>query len=388
MDLQLSKSEKALQQKARNFCDQVLLPRESEVEENQGLPMASRPGMRQQVVECGLGAINQEKKHHGQGLSFFEQTLVNEQLGRATNGLWAVVWQPAICLKQGTAEQIENYLKPCCRGERRGCYAITEPEAGSDPRRVQTSAVLENGKYIINGEKWFVTSFNASDFIILHAHVDGDPNKPTLFLVNHDTPGIRHIRSPHFMHTYAFDHAEIAFENVVVDPSYILGEIGQGFELTKDWFVETRLQIAGHCIGAATRAAEAANDYASERVQFDRVIRDFQAIEFMLADMATEIMAAKSLVYRIAAEAGDGMDRKLLHARASVAKLYCSEMAGRVVDNALQVLGGRGYMREHPVERLYRDLRVDRIWEGTSEIQRSIIGGQIKKRGLDVFTGW
>ena len=388
MDLKLSQSEKALQEKAREFCDRVLLPCELEVEENNGLPLASRPEVRRQVVDWGFAAINHTTEHDGQGFSIFEQTLVNEQLGRATNGLWTAVWQPAICLRQGTAQQIEEYLKPCCCGARRGCYAITESEAGSDPRRVQTSAVLENGKYIINGEKWFVTSFNASDFFILHAHVDGDADKPTLFLIDHTTPGIRHIRSPHFMHTYTFDHAEVAFENVAVDPTCILGEIGQGFELTKDWFVETRLQIAAHCIGAATRAAEIANDYASERVQFDRKIREFQAIEFMLADMATDIMAAKSLLYRIAAEVDDSMERKLVHAWASAAKLHCSEMAGRVIDKALQILGGRGYMRDNPVERLYRDIRVDRIWEGTSEIQRAIIGGQIKKRGLGIFTGW
>ncbi|HYB10878.1 MAG TPA: acyl-CoA dehydrogenase, partial [Alphaproteobacteria bacterium] len=149
-----------------------------------------------------------------------------------------------------------------------------------------------------------------------------------------------------------------------------------------------RLQIAANCLGAAIRAADTANRYASERVQFGRPIRDFQAIEFMLADMAVEIMAAKSLVYRVAWEIDRGIDRKLIHARASAVKLHASEMAGRVIDKALQILGGRGYMRENPVERLYRDIRVDRIWEGTSEIQRAIIAGQIKKRGLTAYTGW
>src|SRR5262249_19318970 len=177
-------------------------------------------------------------------------------------------------------------------------------------------------------------------------------------------------------------------ENVELEERHVLGAIGAGFELTKEWFVEARLQIAANCLGAAIRAAEVANQWATERVQFGRAIRDFQAIEFMLADMAVEIMAAKSLVYRVAAEIDHGMDRKLVHARASAVKLYSSEMAGRVIDKALQILGGRGYMRENPVERLYRDIRVDRIWEGTSEIQRAIIGGQIKKRGLGTFVEW
>jgi alkylation response protein AidB-like acyl-CoA dehydrogenase len=152
--------------------------------------------------------------------------------------------------------------------------------------------------------------------------------------------------------------------------------------------VEARLQIASHTLGAAIRAAEIANDHASERVQFGRPIRDFQAVEFMLADMAVDIYAAKSMLYRLAAEMDRGLDRKVVHARASALKLFCSEMAGRVVDKALQILGGRGYMRENPVERLYRDVRVDRIWEGTSEIQRVVIGGQLRKRGLDVYAGW
>jgi alkylation response protein AidB-like acyl-CoA dehydrogenase len=314
--------------------------------------------------------------------------LINEQLGRATCGLWAVMWQPAISLRFGTEEQKDAYLRPSCRGQRRGCFAITEPDAGSDPRRVRTKAIADGEGFVISGEKWFVTSYNASDYIIVHVHVDDDPDKPTLFLVDKDTPGIRHIRSPRFMHTFIFDHAELAFENVRVPASAQLGEIGEGLALTKDWFVEARLQIAAHCVGAATRAAEVANDYAAGRVQFDQPIREFQAIEFAIADMATEIMAAKSLLYRVAAEITPDVDRKRIHARVSALKLFCSEMAGRVVDSALQILGGRGYMCENPVERLYRDLRVDRIWEGTSEIQRAIIGGQIKKRGLEVYTDW
>ncbi len=190
------------------------------------------------------------------------------------------------------------------------------------------------------------------------------------------------------MHDYIFDHAELVFDEVAVAPDRMLGEIGRGLDLTKDWFVEARLQIAAHCIGAATRAAEIAEAHAKERIQFGRPIREFQAVEFMIADMAVEIMSAKSTLMRVAWEIDAGMDRKEVHARASAVKLLASETAGRVLDRAVQILGGRGYMRENAVERLYRDVRVDRIWEGTSEIQRAVVGGQIAKRGLAVYAGW
>jgi alkylation response protein AidB-like acyl-CoA dehydrogenase len=388
MDLELSPREKELAAKARNFCDQVLIPLEIAADEHGELPMEKRAAVRQAVRDWGLAGINHSKENGGLGLTMLEQTVMEEQLGRVTNGLWSCVWRPPVSLKFGTAQQKNLYLQPACYGERRGCFAITEPNAGSDPRQVEMTAVLKDGLWHLNGEKWFVTSYNASDFIIVHAHVDGDPDKPTLFLVDKPAEGMIHLRSPKFMHNFAFDHAELRFENVQVGPDKVLGEIGQGFELTKDWFVEARLQIAAHALGAAIRAAEVANDYASQRVQFGKPIRDFQAIEFMLADMAVEIFAAKTMLYRVAWEIDRKLDRKLVHARASALKLHCSEMAGRVIDKALQILGGRGYMRENPVERLYRDIRVDRIWEGTSEIQRLVIAGQIRKRGFDTYSGW
>lgn len=190
---------------------------------------------------------------------------------------------------------------------------------------------------MLDGERWFVTSWNAANFVIVHANAECDPAKPTLFLVDKPAVGLVHLRSPKFMQNYAFDHAEIRLEGVRIGDDKRLGGIGEGFELTKDWFVEARLQIAAHTLGAAIRATEVANDYAAGRVQFGRPIRDFQAVEFMLADMAVEIFAAKTMLYRVAAE----IDRKLVHARASALKLYCSEMAGRVIDRAVQILGGR-----------------------------------------------
>jgi acyl-CoA dehydrogenase len=393
MDLELSPREKELAQRGRDFCDQVLIPLEGITSEHGELPLERRPAVRQAVRDWGFAGINHAKEDGGLGLTMLEQTVIEEQLGRVTNGLWSCVWRPPVSLKFGTPAQREEYLRPSCQGERRGCFAITEPNAGSDPRRVETTARLEDGCWRLDGEKWFVTSYNASDFIILHAHVDGDPDKPTLFLVDKAPAlkpdgGLVHLRSPRFMHDFAFDHAELRLENLRLAPEKMLGGIGQGFELTKDWFVEARLQIAAHALGAAIRAAETANDYAAGRVQFGRPIRDFQSIEFMLADMAVDIFATKSMLYRIAWEIDHKADRKLVHARASALKLQSSEMAGRVIDKALQILGGRGYMRENPVERLYRDIRVDRIWEGTSEIQRLVVAGQIRKRGMGVYTDW
>jgi acyl-CoA dehydrogenase len=388
MDMTLPPRARELAGKARAFCDEVLGPLELLVDEHGELPEPERPRVRQAVREWGFAGINHAQEHGGCGFTMVEQMAIEEQLGRATNGLWTAVWRPPVPLKLGTEDQRRRYLIASNRGERRGCFAITEPGAGSDPRMVQTTAVWRDGMWRLSGEKWFVTSWNASDFVIVHAHVDGDPDKATLFLIDKPAEGLTHLRSPRFMHAYCFDHAELRLEEVPVADANRLGEVGQGFDLTKDWFVETRLQIAAHCLGAATRALEIANEHAAGRVQFGRPVRDFQAIEFMLADSAVEIFATKSMLFRVAAELDGGLDRKRIHARASALKLYASEMAGRVIDRSLQILGGRGYMRENPVERLYRDIRVDRIWEGTSEIQRAIIAGQIKKRGLDLYSGW
>ncbi|MCC7045598.1 MAG: acyl-CoA dehydrogenase family protein [Alphaproteobacteria bacterium] len=388
MDLTIAKPDLELKARARRFAETVLFPLEEELELNGHLPDSTKAKLKQAVVDHGFNAINQAREHGGQGLSIFQQSLVNEELGKATGGLWAAAWHPAVALKYGTAQQIRDYLVPSCQGKRRSAFAITEEGAGSDPRRVQTRADWRDGRYYLSGEKWFVTSGDVADYLIVHAHVDGDPAKPTLFLVDKNLPGIRVKRIPKFMHNYVFEHPEVGCDHVALGEDKVLGRVGGGFDLTKDWFVEARLQIAANCLGAAIRAAEVANKYASERVQFDRPIRDFQAVEFMIADMAVEIMAAKSMIYRVAWEIDRGLDRKLVHARASAVKLYASEMAGRVVDRALQILGGRGYMRENPVERLYRDIRVDRIWEGTSEIQRAVIGGQIKKRGLGPYVDW
>ncbi len=388
MDLSLPSEAQSWRRRAKAFAEEHLFPHEIELEMNGSLPAATLDGLRRAVREHGLNGVNHARDVGGQGCSQLEQTLIGEELGKATGALWAIVPHPAAPLKHGAPRQIDAYLRPSCLMERRACVAVTEPGAGSDPRMVRTRADRRDGRFVLNGEKWFVTSGDVADYLIVHANVEGDPDKPTLFLVDKALPGVRITREPKFTHTYVFGHPEFVFENVELGDEQVLGAVGDGLELTKDWFVEARLQIAANTLGAAIRAFELADAWASERRQFGRAIREFQAIEFMLADMAVEIMATKSLVYRISWEIDSGVDRKLVHARASALKLQASEMAGRVLDKAVQIFGGRGYMRENPVERLNREVRVDRIWEGTSEIQRVIIGGQLRKRGTGVFTGW
>ena len=387
MDVRLSDEERALRERARAFTERVLIPLEEECETNGSLSPESHASAKRATLDERFNAINHPVADGGQGFSLFQQMLVEEQWGRATCALWDIPWRPAIPLSAATEEQKEEYLRPACRGERRDAYAITEERAGSDPTMVETTAVRDGGEWRLNGEKWHVTSGDVADFFLVHAHVDCDPAKATVFLVDKDLPGVRLVRTPRYMHTFVFEHPIFAFEDVRLSEAQVLGGVGGGFDLTKDWFVEERLMIGARTMGASARALELSLAFAEERVQFGQSISRFQAVEFMLADMAAEIAAAKSLLYRVVAEAG-ALDRKELHAMAATVKLVCSETAGRVIDRAVQIHGGRGYMREQPVERLYRELRVDRIWEGTSEIQRTVIGNELRKRGSELFTGW
>jgi len=389
VDIRISRADAELRHKAREFTEQVLIPLEDECEELDGLSPASAANAKQAVVDWHFNAINQPVRDGGQGHDLFEQMLIEEEWGHATGALWDIPWRPSIPLQQGTEAQKERYLRPAIRGERRDAYAITEEGAGSDPTMVATTARRHGEDWVIQGEKWHVTAGDVADFFELHAHVDGDPAKATVFLVDKDSPGVRLVRTPKYMHTFVFEHPIFAFEGVRVGEDAVLGTIGQGFELTKDWFVEERIMIGARTVGASTRALNLSLDFAKAREQFGTPIVSFQAIEFMLADMAAELMAAKSLLYRVCWEAArGGSDRKEVHAMASAVKLVCSETAGRIIDRAVQIHGGRGYMREHPVERLYRELRVDRIWEGTSEIQRLVIGNELRKRGTERYTGW
>jgi acyl-CoA dehydrogenase len=389
VELRLSSEDAELQTRARRFTDEVLIPLELECEDSDGLTPESAARAKQAVLDHGFHAINHATADGGQGFDTFQVMLVEEQWGRATGALWDIPWRPSIPLAAGTTAQKERFLRPACRGERRDAYAITEQGAGSDVSMVATTARRDGDGWVLEGEKWHVTSGDVADFFLVHAHVDGDPTKATIFLVDKDTPGVRLVRTPKYTHTFVFEHPIFAFDGVRVGDDGVLGRIGQGFDLTKDWFVEERLMIGARTVGASQRCLDEALAFATERRQFGSPIVEFQAVGFMLADMATEIMAAKSMLYRVCWEAArGGIERKQLHAEASAVKLLCSETAGRVADRAVQILGGRGYMREQAVERHWRELRVDRIWEGTSEIQRLVIVNELRKRGPGAYVGW
>jgi alkylation response protein AidB-like acyl-CoA dehydrogenase len=389
MDLRLSPSERELQQRARAFTEEVLFPLELECEEHGGVAPERLAIAKRRVLERRFNAINHAEADGGQGLDLLEQILVEEEWGKATGALWDIPWRPSIPLRDATEPQKERYLRPACRGDRRDAYAITEERAGSDPTMVETAATRSSGAWMLNGEKWHVTAGDVADFFLVHAHVDGDPDKATIFLVDEDAPGVEIVRTPRYMHTFVFEHPIFAFHDVRLDDDSVLGEVGQGFELTKDWFVEERIMIGARTVGAARRALDLSLAFATEREQFGRPIADFQAVEHMLADMAAQIMAAKSMLYRVGWQGARGdVSRKELHALASAVKLVCSETAGRVADAAVQIHGGRGYMREQAVERIWREVRVDRIWEGTSEIQRAVIGNELRKRGAAAYTEW
>jgi alkylation response protein AidB-like acyl-CoA dehydrogenase len=355
---------------------------EDDCERDNGLPAAAHAKIREQVLASGLQAVNMPSTWGGAGLSILDQVVVQEQLGELTGALWDTVWRPANALRFCTDEQRAAYLEPVIRGERRDCYAVTEPEAGSDPQSLRTTATRTEDGWLINGEKWFVTVGDHADFMVLLA-LAGEERQPTLFLVDKDTPGITLQRTPRFMHTFVYEHPEYTFENVLVPADRVLGGLGNGYDITRAWFTEERLMIAARTIGAAERALREAREWALNRRQFGQPIADFQMIEAMLADCAVDIAVNRAFTHQVAWEADHGTDRKTVHAKASIAKLSSSEAAGRVVDRCVQIFGGRGYDRSFAVERLYRELRVDRIWEGTSEVQRLVISNELKKRSTD-----
>ncbi len=387
MNFQLSPELKTLQYRVRQFVNKELLPLEVEVELADGrLDAAVRARLQAKSRELGLNGFALPQTMGGQGFSWLEQVVVSEEIGQVTNGLGFVIPDPAIAFAVATPQQVEQYVRPACEGKRQDCYAITEAGAGSDPSQLETTAVRDGDAWVLNGEKWHVTFGDLADFAIVQAATDpkvGDGN--TLFFVDLDSPGVEVIEHPRYMHHLIAGHLKIALRNVHVPQTHVLGAVGQGLSLSKEWFRRERIMIAARCVGAAERLIREASDFAQQRVQFGQPISEYQAIQFMLADSLTEVWAARLMTYAVAQAADEAKtdeEVKLVHAKASMAKLYASEMVGRVADRAVQIFGGRGYMRENVAERYYREVRVERIWEGTSEIQRIIIAYSLYKRGV------
>jgi alkylation response protein AidB-like acyl-CoA dehydrogenase len=391
MDFELSPVQRELQDRARTFVREVLQPRELEFERAHGrVPRDWGDPIRKAAIAARLHGGSFPRELGGQGWTALEQVLVHEQLGQVTGGLWSYIPGAYNVLVHADADQRRRYLEPSLRGERSGSYAITEAGSGSDARNLQATAVRDaaTGEYVLNGEKWFVTGPDDTDFMVFHCVlVDGDARRPTLFLVDYDTPGVAVQHDPDHTHTFADRHPQFVLTNVRVPASAILGGIGHADELTNEWFVEERIHIGARCSGAMERLLDLAVEWATERVQFGERIYDFQGVSFPLADSAADAAAARLLTRQCAWLADTGADPKLVHAKASLAKLFASEAAWRCADRVVQVFGGRGYMRDFPAERFLRELRVDRIWEGTSEIQRLIIGRALEKRGVDRVVG-
>ena len=384
----LSAEELEIQGRARTFADE-LIPFEVEAEMNGGeLPAEVEERHRRRVHELGLHATNMPAELGGGGCTMRQQVLVQEQVGRVTNALaWLAATPPAWLPAVATSYQLEHYVLPAIRGEKGECYAITEDGAGSDVDALSATARREGNEYVLDGVKWHVTSFNVSRYAFFQAKLTegAQAGEHAMFIVDLPSDGVRVVRTPAYTHTIKEHHPIVAFESVRVPAAHLVGEEGDGMGFAYEWFRYERMMVAARCLGAAERLVAEVTAFARERLVHGRPIAELGAVQGMLADSLTELFAARSLVYETARAIDAGVDVKVQHTQCSMAKLFASEMANRVADRAVQVFGGRGYMRENVAERFFRELRVERIWEGTSEVQRSIISDQMVRRGPATF---
>ena len=384
----LSDEDQRIRDTAKAFVES-LMPHEVEAEMAGGLlPKELTAEHSRRAIELGLYATNMEKSVGGHGCTALQQVLVQEQCGRVTNGLaWVMGTPPQWWPEVATDHQLERWLLPSVRGEKHEAYAITEEFAGSDVSELQTTArrisTPAGDEYLINGVKWHVTSYNLADYVFVEAVLTTGEHAGdhVLLVVDVPWPGMEVVRTPHYSHNIADEHPIVAFHDVRVPASHLVGAEGEPMTFTQDWFRFERMMVASRCVGAAQRLVDEMTAFARTREVGGKPLGEYQLVAGMLADSATELFAARSMLYEVARSIDAGRDRKILHGQASMAKLYCSEMAGRVADRAVQVFGGRGYMRENVAERMFRELRVERIWEGASEIQRVIVARQMLNRG-------
>jgi alkylation response protein AidB-like acyl-CoA dehydrogenase len=377
MDFALSEEQELIVKTTREFVRAELVPHEQEVEDTGALRAELYRELKAKAIAAGLYAANMPSEVGGAGLDAVSWVLYEKELGYTGYALqYACVARPSNILLACSGEQRERYLLPTVRGERVDCLAMTEPGAGSDLRGMKTSAVLKGGDFIINGTKHFISHADHADYVILFAasgeeeSARGKRRLITAFLVDKDTPGFAVRPGYRNVSHRGYNNCILEFSDCRVPRAAVLGEVHQGFEVANTWLGATRLQVAANCLGRAGRALEAAKEWAVQRVQFGQQIGKFQGVSFKLADMAVELRAAELLTleaaWKLEQKSATDMDM-------AIAKLKASEMLQMVADEALQIHGGMGLMSELPLERIWRDARIERIWDGTSEVQRHII---------------
>ena len=376
MDFTLSTEQTLIVETVRAFVERELYPHELEVERSDRVTPELAAAIKGKAIEAGLFAANMPEAIGGVGLDAVSMALMERELGRASMALQMLVARPSNILQACRGEQIEEYLLPTVRGERLECLAMTEPGAGSDLRSMATRAQRDGDSYIINGSKHFISHADIADYVVLFAATGeeqterGLKKKITAFLIDKGTKGFTVRDGYRSVSHRGYHNSILEFDDCRVPASTVLGDEHLGFDVANEWLSATRLQIAATCVGRGQRALDLCTEWAANRRQFGQAIGKFQGTSFKLADMAMELKAAELLTLETAWRLDQGSMRDQ---DAAMAKLYATEMLARLTDNAVQIFGGMGLMDELPLERLWRDARVERIWEGTSEIQRHII---------------
>jgi len=376
MDFGLSNEQEMIIDSVKNFVEQELYPHEDEVEKSNHIDESLAKSIKKKAIQLGLYATNMPEEYGGGGLDTLTLCLLEKELGKANFGLQYIVARPSNILMACKGDQIDKYLIPTIRGEKVDCLAMTEPNAGSDVRSMQCRAEKDGDFFVINGSKHFISHADMADFVILFAASGseetsrGVKKKITSFLVDIGTPGFSVEPGYNSVSHRGYHNFILNFDNCRVHKSQVLGEVDHGFDVANEWLGATRLSVASMCLGRAERALQIAIEWAATREQFGQTIGKFQGVSFKLADMSMELHAAELLTLRAAWKDTKG---EMTNSDAAMAKLKATETLAMVSDEAIQILGGMGLMDELPLERIWRDHRVERIWDGTSEIQRHII---------------
>ena len=380
MDFALTDEQEMIVDTVRTFVDRELVPHEDDVERLGEVPPDLVKGIRRRSLDAGIYAANMPTEFGGGGLDNLTMAMVDRAFGWTQYALHYIVARPSNILQACTGDQVENYLAPTVRGERVDCLAMSEPGAGSDIRGMSCRAERQGDDYLINGTKHFISHADLADYTILFAATGeeqtarGPKKLITAFLVDHDTPGFEMASGYNCVSNRGYHNMILNFDDCRVPASKVLGEEHKGFEVANAWLGATRLQVAAICLGRADRALSVATEWAASREQFGQQIGKFQGVSFKLADMRTKLTEAELMTHRAAWR----MDRgHMTDGDAAMAKISSTEMLQFVADEAIQILGGMGLMDELPLERIWRDARVDRIWDGTSEIQRHIISREM-----------